>query len=156
MSVNYSRFTSSYTYKVDAKYRVALASSWRAESGDKLWLMSAKSDSAVMGKQRNILKALTQEEYDARHDRIDASDKTDDKKRDLHRALSEKCRDVYLNEQNKLVIPKATADFAGISPNEEVGMVGGGSFFEIWNERDYKDYLAEKEAIELEDDLGIF
>lgn len=156
MSVNHSRFTSRYTYKVDAKHRVALASSWRAESGDKFWLMTTVSDAPVGGRKRPILKALTQEEFDARHARIDASGKSEVEKRDLHRRLSEMCRDVYLNDQNKLVLPKATAESVGIQPNEDVGMVGGGAYFEIWNERDYKDYEAEKAATEIEDDLGIF
>jgi DNA-binding transcriptional regulator/RsmH inhibitor MraZ len=67
------------------------------------------------------------------------------------------CREVTLNDQGKLLVPKDLSEKAGILAEAEVMLVGRGIYFEIWSKANFDVVLAiESRVEEDEDDLGIF
>jgi len=135
-------------YAIDPKYRFAVPPGWRPEGGEVLYLLFSRSAEMPM------LKALTQAGYDERVEIVKKSDKGEAEKRELLGRLAMRLREVSINEQGKLTIPKDLSEKAEIKPDSDIMLVGRHGHFEIWN----KAHFERTQEIEMNqnDDLGIF
>jgi len=134
-------------YAVDSKYRFALTPAWRPANGEVLFLLYSRTHEMPM------LKVLTQEGYDERVSIVKNSDKDEATKRQLLGSLAALCREVTLNEQGKLLIPKDLSEKADIKPDSDIMLVGRHGHFEVWN----RPYFERAQEIEMnqKDELGI-
>ncbi|WP_411826032.1 hypothetical protein [Luteolibacter sp. AS25] len=112
--------------------------------------MPSKSDGVP------ILKVLTNEAFEFRvqqiKDHVESPKEQAIKKTKLVRLL----REVSVNEQGKLLIPKDLAAFANVGPDTEVTLCAGDSHFEIWNRAEYERLHGLIAVEEDDDDLAIF
>lgn len=103
-----------------------------------------------------VVKVLSQEAYTERVDLIKGSDKTPAEKGKLLGKLAMLCREVTLNDQGKLLVPKDLSEKAEIAADSEVMLAGRGIHFEIWSKSNFEKVLEIEAGQEEDDDLGIF
>jgi len=101
-----------------------------------------------------MLKVLTQEGYMERVDIVEKSAKDEATKRQLKGRLAMLCREVSINEQGKMLIPKDLSERAEIKPDSEIMLVGRHGHFEVWNRHHFE--RSEELEMNQNDDLGIF
>lgn len=135
---------------MDPKFRVSIPTAWRPEAGAVLYLLFSKEHSMPM------VKVLSSEAYDEKVALIEASDKTPAEKGKILGKLAMLCREVSLNEQGKLLVPKDLSELAGMSSEADVVLAGRGIHFEIWSKANFEIKLGIEMAQEEDDDLGIF
>ena len=142
-----------YPYKMDAKCRVSIPADWRAEiEGSTLRLMVSHNEGLP------TLKVLTEPEFERMQEEVNVSELTPAKKRIILGALFERSVKTHINDQGKLVIPKAQLDHPGIVPGQPLVLCGRGGFIEILNEENHEKLRAAREATlaELDEDFGFF
>ena len=142
-----------YPYKMDAKCRVSIPADWREDiAGGTLRLMVSHNEKLP------TLKVLTESEFERMQTEVNNSDLTPAKKRIILGALFERSTKTHINEQGKLVIPKAQLEHPGLTPGETLVLCGRGDFIEILNEGNHKELCAAREATlaELDEDFGFF
>ena len=100
-----------------------------------------------------MLKVLTQAGYDERVGIVDKSDKDEATKRQLKGSLAAFCREVSINEQGKLLIPKDLSEKAEIKPDSEIMLVGRHGHLEVWNRLHFE--RAQELEMNQPDELGI-
>jgi DNA-binding transcriptional regulator/RsmH inhibitor MraZ len=150
MASQFQNYKGSYPYKTDSKNRVNVVSAWRPAQGEALNLMPSQYEGV------KILKVLSQEAFEYRLERIREHATSPKEESQLKSKLVRQLREVTVNEQGKLLIPKDLAEHAGISPDSEVMLSAGDSHFEIWNRAEY-DRIFRLDAVAEEDDrLAIF
>lgn len=103
-----------------------------------------------------LVKVLSREAYAERVELIRGSDKTPADKGKMLGKLAMLCREVNLNDQGKLLVPKDLSEKAGISADSEVMLAGRGIHFEIWSRTNFDKVLEIETSQEEDDDLGIF
>jgi len=135
-------------YAVDPKYRFAVPPAWRTENGEPLYLLYSRTNEMPM------LKVLTRQGYMERVEIVEKSDKDEATKRQLKGRLAMLCREVSINEQGKMLIPKDLSERAEIKPDSEIMLVGRHGHYEVWN----RVHFERSEELEMNqhDDLGIF
>jgi MraZ protein len=69
---------------------------------------------------------------------------TDDLNLDRKRFLFSATSYVDIDDQGRFVIPKALLQFADL--NERAAIIGVGDHFEIWNERNWQNYIKDIKA----------
>lgn len=150
VSSNQQQYKGFKPAKMDPKFRVSVQPSWRPELGDPLLLLfSRKHDMPVV-------KVLSQEAYSQKVELIQGSDMTPREKGEKLGKLAMLCREVTLNDQGKLLVPKDLSEKAGIAADSDVMLAGRGMHFEIWSQANF-DKMMEIEMHQAEDDdLGIF
>ena len=104
------------------------------------------------------LKVLTEPEFERMQEEVNVSELTPAKKRIILGALFERSVKTHINDQGKLVIPKAQLDHPGIVPGQPLVLCGRGGFIEILNEENHEKLRAAREATlaELDEDFGFF
>lgn len=102
-----------------------------------------------------MLKVLTQEGYDERVAIVKGSTLSEAKKRQKIGSLAMLCREVTINDQGKLLIPKDLSEQAGIKPDTDIMLAGREEHFEVWNLESYQRYLEIERNQDDEDELGI-
>lgn len=135
---------------MDPKFRVSVPVAWRPEVGGSLFLLFSKEHDMP------VVKVLSEEAYDQKVNLIENSDKTPVQKSKMLGKLAMLCREVSLNEQGKLLVPKDLSEMAGIEANTEVTLAGRGIHFEIWSKTNFDTVLSIETGEEEDDDLGIF
>lgn len=103
-----------------------------------------------------VVKVLSQEAYAERVELIRGSDKTPAEKGKTLGKLAMLCREVTLNEQGKLLVPKDLSEKAGIEADSDVMLAGRGIHFEIWSKANFDRMLQIETTQEEDDELGIF
>ncbi len=103
-----------------------------------------------------VVKVLSQEAYTERVELIKGSEKTPAEKGKLLGKLAMLCREVSLNDQGKLLVPKDLSEKAEIAADSEVMLAGRGIHFEIWSKTNFEKVLEIEAGQEEDDDLGIF
>jgi DNA-binding transcriptional regulator/RsmH inhibitor MraZ len=103
-----------------------------------------------------MIKVLNEEAYGELVERVKTSDKTPREQAELLRQLAMRCREVSLNDQGKLLIPKDLSEKAGITPESTVILAGCGMHFEIWSKDNHDELIRMTGNTEQPDDLGIF
>jgi division/cell wall cluster transcriptional repressor MraZ len=136
-------------YTIDAKNRVAVQPAWRPAEGESIYLLQSTTHGMPM------LKVITQRGYDERLATIEKSDLSEKKKRELEGVLAANCREVSINDQNKLTIPKDLCELAEIKPETEIYQVGRQRHFEIWNYEFYEKARQIERSMAGADELGI-
>lgn len=136
-------------YTIDAKNRVAVQPAWRPAEGEAVYLLHSSTHGMPM------LKVITQRGYDERITVIANSDLSEREKRELEGILAAASREVTINDQNKLTIPKDLCELAEIKPETEVYQVGRQRHFEIWNFDHYEKARQIERAMAGADKLGI-
>jgi DNA-binding transcriptional regulator/RsmH inhibitor MraZ len=147
---NHQRYKGFKPVKMDPKYRVSVQPSWRPEPGASLFLLFSKDHDMP------VVKVLSQEAYDQKVSLIENSDKTPVEKGKTLGKLAMLCREVALNDQGKLLVPKDLSEKSGIDANSEVTLAGRGLHFEIWSKANFDKVLEIETQQEEDDDLGIF
>nr|MDP0502614.1 division/cell wall cluster transcriptional repressor MraZ [Verrucomicrobiota bacterium JB025] len=136
---------------MDPKYRVSIPLGWRPEAGGNLFLLFSKEY------EMPVVKVLSQDAYDEKVALIQGSTKTPAEKNRMLGKLAMLCREVTLNDQGKLLVPKELSKNAEIEGGSEVVLVGRGIHFEIWNKANFAKVLEiETAQNDEDDDLGIF
>jgi len=136
--------------KMDPKFRVSVQPSWRPEVGAPLFLQFSKEHDMP------VVKVLTQEAYTEKVERIKGSDRSPVDKDKMLGKLAMLCREVTLNDQGKLLVPKDLSEKAGIEADSDVMLAGRGIHFEIWSKTNFDKVLEIETSQEEDDDLGIF
>lgn len=139
-----------HAYKVDPKYRISILSSWRPENGGILNLQLSSDHGLPM------IKVLDEVAYGELVNRVQTSDKSPREQAELLRGLAMRCREVTLNDQGKLLIPKELSEQAGIAPEGTVILAGCGIHFEIWSKENFDELIRITSSEQQADDLGIF
>ena len=142
-----------YPYKMDAKCRVSIPSDWREEiAGGVLRLLVSHNEKLP------TLKVLTESEFERMQGEVKESELSPAKKRVILGALFERSTKAHINEQGKLVIPKALLEHPHLVPGEGLVLCGRGDFIEILNEDNHQKLCAAREATltELDEDFGFF
>lgn len=138
-------------FKMDPKFRVSIPTAWRPEAEAPLFLQFSNAH------EMPVVKVLSVEAYNEKVALIKDSDKTPVEKGKLLGKLAMLCREVTLNDQGKLLVPKDLSEKAGIAADAEVVLAGRGIYFEIWSKSNFEVVIAiESRVAEEEDDLGIF
>lgn len=150
MNTDNQRYKGFNPYKMDPKFRVSVPMPWRPEAGATLFLLFSKEY------EMPVVKVLSQEAYDEKVELIKTSDKAPVEKNKMLGKLAMLCREVTLNDQGKLLVPKDLSEKAGIEANTEVTLAGRGIHFEIWSKTNFDKVLEIETGQEEEDDLGIF
>ena len=150
MSSNYQRYKGFTPYKMDPKFRVSVPTAWRPEAGGVLFLLFSKEH------EMPLVKVLSHEAYGEKVSLIQGSDKSPVEKGKLLGRLAMLCREVSLNEQGKLLVPKDLSEKAGIEADSEVVLAGRGIHFEIWSKANFDRVLNIETREDESDDLGIF
>lgn len=150
MSTTDQRYKGFTPYKMDPKFRVSIPIAWRPEANAALFLQFSKVHDMP------VVKVLSQEAYAEKVDLIKNSDKTPAEKGKTLGKLAMLCREVTLNDQGKLLVPKDLSEKAGIAADSEVVLAGRGIFFEVWSKDNFEKVLQIETSEEVEDDLGIF
>lgn len=102
-----------------------------------------------------VIKVLSQADYDRRVQIVNDSDLSPAKKAAKLGSLAMLCREVTLNDQGKLLVPKDLSEKAEIQPDSEVTLVGRDTNFEIWNKRNFDRALEIEMNQDDNDELGI-
>lgn len=150
MSSNYQRYKGFTPYKMDPKFRVSVPTAWRPGAGGVLFLLFSKEH------EMPLVKVLSHEAYGEKVSLIQGSDKSPVEKGKLLGKLAMLCREVSLNEQGKLLVPKDLSEKAGIEADSEVVLAGRGIHFEIWSKANFDRVLNIETREDESDDLGIF
>jgi DNA-binding transcriptional regulator/RsmH inhibitor MraZ len=135
---------------MDPKFRVSVPTAWRPEAGGVLFLLFSKEH------EMPLVKVLSHEAYGEKVSLIQGSDKSPVEKGKLLGKLAMLCREVSLNEQGKLLVPKDLSEKAGIEADSEVVLAGRGIHFEIWSKANFDHVLNIETREDESDDLGIF
>jgi len=136
--------------KMDPKFRVSIQPSWRPEVGDVLFLLFSRKHDMP------LVKVLSQEAYRERVELIQGSEKTPAEKGNTLGKLAMLCREVTLNDQGKLLVPKDLSEKAGIAADSDVMLAGRGAHFEIWSKVNFDKMIDIEMGQPEDDDLGIF
>ena len=137
-------------YKMDPKFRVSIPTAWRPEANVPLFLQFS------MVHAMPVVKVLSTEAYTEKVALIKNSEKTPAEKGKLLGKLAMLCREVTLNDQGKLLVPKDLSEKAGITAESDVVLAGRGIFFEVWSKSNHDKVLVIETREEEDDDLGIF
>ena len=143
-------FRGFHPYKMDPKYRVSIPTDFRPAAGEKLFLLFAETHDMP------VVRVINQADYDRRVSIVQESDLSPAKKTAKLGSLAMRCREVSVNEQGKLLVPKDLSEKAGIQAEASVVIAGRQSYFEIWSESNFDRVLEIEQAQDDEDDLGIY
>lgn len=146
----FQQYKGSYPYKTDAKNRVNVVPAWRPGPGEVINLMPSISDGV------KIIRVLTQQAFEYRVAQIKEHTTSPKKEAELKTRLVRLLREVCVNDQGKLLIPKDLAEHAGIAPDSEVMLSAGHSHFEIWNRAKFDQVFGLSAVAEEDDELSIF
>lgn len=143
---NYKGFV---PYKMDAKYRVSIRPDWRPEEGEKLFLLFSRTHDMP------LVKVLSQAAYDQRVEIVEKSDLSPAKKSAKLGSLAMLCREVTVNDQGKLLVPKDLSEKAELGADTEIMLAGRGAHFELWNSANFERALEIEMNQDDDDELGI-
>ena len=106
MGVPINSFEGVFDFKLDAKYRVSVPSDWRPGRGEALPLRLLQWKTYKVA----VLKALTDEAFEAMIASIDASELSAGMKSQRKGLVYSRNTRVTINDQGKLLIPKKLAE----------------------------------------------
>lgn len=150
MNCHSQRHTGFHPYKMDPKFRVSIPMAWRPPPGEGLYLLFSQVHAMP------VVKVLGREAYGEKVGLIRDSGKSPAEKGRLLGRLAMLCREVTINDQGKLLVPKDLSEKAGIAADSDVVLAGRGIHFEIWSKEHFDQVLAIETAQDEDDDLGIF
>lgn len=151
MSTTEQRYRGFTPYKMDPKYRVSIPTGWRPEANAPLFLQFSHSYDLP------VVKVLSEEAYDEKVALIKGSENyTPAEKSQMLGKLAMLCKEVTLNDQGKLLIPKDLSEKSGITAESDVVLAGRGNYFEVWSSANFDVVLGIESRPVEKDYLGIF
>lgn len=102
-----------------------------------------------------VLKVLSEEAFDERVATVQQSELAPAKKQALLASLYMLCREVSLNDQGKMSLPKDLCLKANMEPDSDIVLAGRGNYFEIWNQEAHDKVMEIEMNQGDEDQLGI-
>lgn len=143
MGVPINSFEGVFDFKLDAKYRVSVPSDWRPGRGEALPLRLLQWQTYKVP----VLKALTDEAFEAMIGSIDASELPAGVKGQRKGLLYSRNTQVAINDQGKVLIPKKLAKEHGMEAGGAVHLYGRGTNFDIVSPRDHDAMQAAEAAL---------
>ncbi len=130
-----SSFKGSYEYAVDSKGRINIPAKLRR------YLSAEANDTFVITRgYERCLFAYPLDEWSALEQSVRKLSASDPKHRFFERVLLQWATETQLDAQSRITIPPALLQFAGI--DNAVLIIGVLERIEIWNPREYREYLA--------------
>ncbi len=143
MSAQRSNFEGEYEHKLDKKLRVSVPSLWRPSAGGSFGLRLLKWELSGIP----IIKALTEEAFDAALESIQNADLPAGVKSRQKAALHTHNQPVSVNEQGKILIPKKFAEERGLTAEGNIHFLGRGNYFEIITPNHYEALMASEQDV---------
>ena len=143
MGVPINSFEGVFDFKLDAKYRVSVPSDWRPGRGEALPLRLLQWKTYKVA----VLKALTDEAFEAMIASIDTSELSAGMKSQRKGLVYSRNTQVTINDQGKLLIPKKLAEEHGLQAGGAAHLYGRGTNFDIVSPRDHPAMQAAEEAL---------
>lgn len=129
-------------HKLDAKGRVSVPIAWRPENGESVFLMMAKSYEVP------VLRVFSEGAFEKKLNQIEAAEDLDPGQKDkLKGMMTSTSLEAQVNEQGKLLVPKAWAEERELPLPGPVMLVGRGDTFEMMNVENYAT-MKEREETE--------
>ena len=135
---------------MDPKFRVSIPTDFRPAAGVKLFLLFAETHAMP------VVRVINQMDYDRRVQIVQESDLMPARKNAILGSLAMRCREVSINDQGKLLVPKDLSDKAGIKADATVIIAGRQSYFEVWSQENFDRVLEIEQAHSDEAQLGIY
>lgn len=140
-----TKFTGHKTYKLDLKGRVAFPSHWKMEENDVFKLIYAEREG------HPLIKCYPEESFENMiqniRTRSEAEGETPLDIDEFVGIIIGTCFDAELNSQGKFPLSKDQR--AQLNTQDQVLMVGRGTFFELWKPEDYHECYTMKEVHKL-------
>lgn len=128
MSVSPKVYESDYDHKLDPKYRVSIPVAFRPDEGDSVRLQVSKEH------EEKVIKVFTLEAFEDKFRQIEEADIPQGNKNKLAGALRMTSKQVAINAQGKLTVPKDWADKIGLKAEGSVKLAGRDSYYVICTE----------------------
>lgn len=128
-------FLGTFSPKLDEKGRLILPAKFREELSHGL---------VVTRGQERCLYVFSRDEFEVMHERIRNAPITSKLSRDYLRVFLSGAHDETPDKQNRITLPGALRDYAGL--DRDLVVIGAGSRAEIWNASAWQEYLAAQEA----------
>lgn len=128
-------FLGTFSPKLDEKGRLILPAKFREELSHGL---------VVTRGQERCLYIFSRDEFEVMHERIRNAPITSKLSRDYLRVFLSGAHDETPDKQNRITLPGALRDYAGL--DRDLVVIGAGSRAEIWNASAWQEYLAAQEA----------
>lgn len=131
-----------YEHKLDPKSRVSVPADWRVAAGSgELRLLQSSSYGLA------VLRVLTEEEYANMLGEVEArAEWTPAQRKQMKGKLHSRCLRTSLNPQGKLLIPKAWCSPPDLKQQDQVVLVGRGTYFEVFNPTHYQEMCSREDA----------
>ncbi len=149
-----TQFTGHKTYKLDPKGRVAFPSNWKTGSNAIFKLLRAQRDGYT------IIKCYTEASFahmvNNVQEKAEAAGHSPQEIQKYIGIIIGTCFDAELNNQGKFPLSKEQRE--QLQVDEQVLMVGRGTFFELWKPEDYQAVyeIDAVQKLELDKLFGIF
>ena len=131
MSISSKVYESDYDYKLDPKYRVSVPVAFRPDEGDAVRLQVSKEH------DEKVIKVFTLEAFEDKFRQIDEASIPQGNKIKLAGALRMTSKEVSINAQGKLTIPKDWPDKIGLKADGSVKLAGRDSYFIVCTEHTF-------------------
>lgn len=127
-------FLGTFSPKLDEKGRLILPAKFRAELGNGL---------VITRGQERCLYVFSAAEFQSMHERIRQAPITSKQGRDYLRVFLSGAHDETPDKQNRVTIPGALREYAGLG--RDLAVIGAGTRAEIWDAETWQSYLSEQE-----------
>lgn len=127
-------FLGTFSPKLDEKGRLILPAKFRTELGNGL---------VITRGQERCLYVFSANEFAEMHERIRQAPITSKQGRDYLRVFLSGAHDETPDKQNRVTIPSALREYAGL--DRDLAVIGAGTRAEIWDAETWQTYLSEQE-----------
>lgn len=149
MSVESRVFEAHYEYKLDPKFRVSVPVAFRPAEGEAVRLQLSKEHGSI-----EVIKIYAPEVFADKFRLIRESDLPPAKKNTLEGSLRMMSKEVVVNPQGKLTLPKEWAERVGLRAEGSVVLAGRGNYY-FASSREAFDRVSEAD-LEIDDGgLGV-
>ncbi len=132
MSVEAKVYESHYDYKMDPKYRVSVPVSFRPDGEETIRLQISNLHEVP------VIKVFTSAAFEDKFRRVRESNLTQSRKDEIEGSLRMLSKEVSINPQGKLTVPKDWAEDVGLQADGPVKLAGRGGYYMLCTEENFK------------------
>lgn len=125
-------FFGEYTVSVTEGGRIAIPKKIRENLKGEVFVLTKGFDVCLAGYDRD--------DWQKRSSELMSVSLLEKENIDKRRVLFSGAQEIVIDDQGRLVIPKALTEFMGLS-SEKVKIIGVGDHFEVWDETKWSEYL---------------
>lgn len=125
-------FFGEYTVSVTEGGRIAIPKKIRENLKGEVFVLTKGFDVCLAGYDRD--------DWQKRSSELMSVSLLEKENIDKRRVLFSGAQEIVIDDQGRLVIPKALTEFMGLS-SEKVKIIGVGDHFEVWDEAKWSEYL---------------